>query len=86
MFFGNSRIICRTETITKRMSVQKKEYDQHNSMFKVLITSILFKCHRSINNCIVFTFFCCHEKAHDGNKEFSRENSNARRESLITGR
>ena len=63
---------------------KKKKHKQHCSMFKV-ITFIIFKCHRSIDNFIDFYFFSCRKKAHD-NKEFSRGNSKPRNESGVTTR
>ena len=48
------------------------------------MTYILFRCHRSIDNPMIFMFLSCREKAH--NKKSSRENSKPCRKSQITTR
>ena len=45
-----------------------------------MITFILFKCHRCIDNSNGFHLLICHEKALD-NEKLSHENSKPRRES-----
>ena len=80
MFFGNWRIrfsfLCwlNCEQYGKNQ-YNKKEHNQHSSVFKVLNN---FSCCLNVTDPliipVIYIFLSCCEKAHD-NKEFSHENS-----------
>ena len=91
MFFGNLRIRfflkligLNVHNMEWKESIQKKEHNQHSSLFKVLRQlSHYLNVTDPLIIPLFLSFLSCHEKAHD-NKEFRRENLKPRLESQIT--
>ena len=88
MFLGNLKVRFSLRLVGSIVKIWKEwRQKETQTYFSVqrFMTYILFRCHRSIDNPMIFMFLFCREKAHN-NKKSSLENSKPCRKSQITTR